>query len=65
MLRASPARRRKLKDVLDAYLIKQSKGPAPVCVRYLFDGTRYALTDPIEVDVAMLEQDDGDDEEKM
>lgn len=62
MLRASPGRRRKLQDVLDAHLLKQRKGPAPVCVRYRFDGAHYSLTNPIEVDVAMLEQDDDEGE---
>ncbi len=64
ILRASPGRRRKLEDVLDAHMLKQRQGPAPTCVRYRFDGARYSLTNEVEVDVAMLEREDGDDGEE-
>ena len=61
MLRASPARRKKMTDHLDIHLLKQRRGPAPVCVRFRFDGSRYSLSDEVEVDLAMLEGDDGEE----
>ena len=60
ILRASAARRRKMTDHLDIHLLKQRKGPAPVCVRYRFDGSRYSLLDEVEVDLAMLEGDEDE-----
>lgn len=57
ILRASAGRRRKMNDVLDVHVLKQRKGPAPLCVRYQFDGARYLLTNEVEVDVAMLDKD--------
>lgn len=62
ILRASPARRRKMSDVLDAHMLKQRKGPAPFAVRYRFDGPRYLLTDETEIDFAML---DGGEEDEV
>lgn len=60
MLRASPAHRRRMTDSLDVYLLKQRKGPFPLCVRYHFDGSRFALTDEVEMDVAMLDKEDDE-----
>lgn len=62
ILRASPARRRKMVDYLDIHLLKQRRGPAPLCLRYLFEGARYRLSGEVEIDLAMLE---GDDEEPL
>lgn len=62
IMRASPARRKKMVDTLDVHILKQRKGPAPLCFRYRFDGPRSALTDEAEVDVAMLEGADDDGE---
>lgn len=59
ILRASPARRRKMQDVLDVHGLKQRKGPAPFLMRYRFDGAHYRLSNEVEIDVAMLEQEDG------
>lgn len=57
-IRASVARRRKMVDVLDAYILKQRKGPGSVATRYRFDGARCALTDEVELDLSMLEKDE-------
>lgn len=62
ILRASPARRAKMVDVLDVHFLKQRKGPAPLCFRYRFDGAHASLTDETEVDVAMLEDDEDEQE---
>lgn len=59
ILRASAARRRKTEDVLDVHILKQRKGPAPVCVRYRFDGSRYALGGEVEVDLSMLDREEN------
>jgi replicative DNA helicase len=59
--RASVARRKKMTDHLDVHILKQRKGPAPLCVRYRFDGPRFCLTDEVEVDLSMLESDGDED----
>ena len=61
ILRASPARRRKMVDHLDVHVLKQRKGPAPACIRYRFDGPRFALSDEVEVDLSSLEVSEEDD----
>lgn len=60
ILRASPTRRRKMHDVLDVHVLKQRKGPAPFCVRYQFDGSRYSLSGETELDISILEHEDDD-----
>jgi len=60
-LRAGIEKRSKMKDTLDIHVLKQRKGPAPACVRYTFDGTRYALSNEVEVDLSMLETNDEED----
>jgi replicative DNA helicase len=65
ILRASPGKRRKLEDVIDAHLLKQRKGPAPVCTRYKFEGSHYLLSCEVEVDLAMLEKEEGSEEGLM
>ena|GEM_PF-2611250 len=58
ILRASPGRRRKISDVMDVWLLKQRRGPAPVCTRYKFEGSHYLLSGEVEVDLAMLEKEE-------
>lgn len=62
ILRTTAARRRKMSDVLDVRILKQRKGPAPLCARYRFDGSRYALTGEVEVDLAMMEKNEDEQE---
>lgn len=56
--RASPAKREAMTDYLDAHILKQRKGVAPVCIRYRFVGTQYRMTDEMPVDLSMLEKED-------
>jgi len=42
-------------------VLKQRKGPAPACIRYRFDGPRFALSDEVEVDLSSLEVSEEDD----
>jgi replicative DNA helicase len=62
ILRVSAAKRRKMPDVLDVHILKQRKGPAPLCIRYKFDGSRYRISDETEIDLAMLEDEEDGEE---
>jgi replicative DNA helicase len=52
-------RRRSREDSIDIHVLKQRKGPFPLCFRYRFDGPTYSLLDETEKDVAMLYRDEG------
>lgn len=62
IMRAGPAKRPKMEDYLDVHILKQRKGPAPLCVRYRFHGSLFLVTDEQPVDLTMLERDDGAEE---
>lgn len=62
--RVSPGRRRKMVDVIDVHLLKQRKGPAPICVRYRFNGACFALTDEQDIDISVLEGEVEDEGER-
>lgn len=56
ILRALPSKRGKMRDVVDVHLLKQRKGPAQICFRYDFDGSRFKIWNERIVDIADLEQ---------
>lgn len=61
ILRCSPGSRRKKRDVVDVYVLKNRKGPAPMIFSYAFDGACYRFFDEEEKDVSLLEkQEDAD-----
>lgn len=55
---ASPTKRKKLRDTLDVYTLKQRKGPAPYCVRFDFHGATADLDHERDHDVSALERTD-------
>jgi replicative DNA helicase len=59
ILRASPAKRAKTEDYLDVHVLKQRNGPAPLCVRFRFQGGIFTLSDEQPIDLTMLEREDS------
>lgn len=58
----SMSEREKKVDVMDLYILKQRKGPAPACVRYRFDGPLNGrLTDEMKRDLSMVDREERDD----
>lgn len=56
------AKREKKVDVMDLYVLKQRKGPAPACVRYRFDGPLNGrLTDEAVRDLSMVDREEDSD----
>lgn len=58
LLRAPPGRRKKQRDVLDVHVLKQRKGPAPLCFRYDFHGPTFSLANEGIQDVSVIAGDD-------
>lgn len=58
----SVAEREKKSDVMDLYVLKQRKGPAPACIRYHFDGPLNGrLTNEMKRDLSMVEREERGD----
>lgn len=61
ILRASAARRRRMHDHLDVYVLKQRKGPFPLWYRYRFDGATASVSDEETMDMSMADRDEATD----
>jgi len=61
VLRASSARRRKMRDTLDVHLLKQREGVGVFAVRYTYDPDHARLEDEEVVDELELDREDRED----